>query len=189
MGVQKRERVRVKALTAIKAKRRSWHKYLTLRGNLQHVMSRPWLGRTVTPSHITWVLVGGYWGRRGHVSVLHRPHIRGRTMLPLTLISIKPFLWNRAPHRSRLPTCLFPFSWHRRFTAGQLKCLCMWVSLCLMSDLLRAVWPIPREPLTMQPASFSSSSLIVSKMFFQPYVIVCRLSRVNPMWIIPALIG
>lgn len=41
------------------------------------------------------------WG--GCVSALHRHPIRGRPLLPLTLISIKPFLWNRAPegfHRS-----------------------------------------------------------------------------------------
>lgn len=76
-GVQKRERARVKGLTAIKAVRRGWHKYLTLRGNLQHVMSRPWLGWTVTPSHITWVLVGGYWGRGGAcVSASSAPYQR-----------------------------------------------------------------------------------------------------------------
>lgn len=105
---REREKARVKVLTAIKAIRWCWHKYLTLRGNLQHVMSRPWLGWTVTPSHITWFHVGGWRG--GLESVLHRLHIRGRTMLPLTLISIKPFLWNSVPHRSRLPTCLFSIS-------------------------------------------------------------------------------
>lgn len=41
-------------------------------------------------------------------------------MLPLTLISIKPFLWNRVPHRSRLLTCLFPFLWHREFLQNKL---------------------------------------------------------------------
>lgn len=128
----------------------------------------------------------------GHVSALHQRRITGRTMLPLTLISIKPFLWNSVPHRSRLPTCFFPFSRRHGIFAEQaaletprsgatLKCLCMCVSLCLMLDLLRALWAIPREPFTMQPASFSCSSLIVSKMFFQRYVIVCRLSRVNPL--------
>lgn len=61
---RERERACVKVLTAIKAIQRCWHKYLTLRGNLQHVMSRPWLGWTVTPSHITWFHV---WEWRGGV--------------------------------------------------------------------------------------------------------------------------
>lgn len=90
------ERACVKVLTAIKAVRWCWYKYLTLRGNLQHVMSRPWLGWTVTPSHITWFHVGE-WRGGGHVSALHRLRIREWTMLPLTLISIKPFLWNSVP--------------------------------------------------------------------------------------------
>lgn len=37
--------------------------------------------------------------RRGDVSALHRHPIRGRPLLPLTLISMKPFLWNQAPRR------------------------------------------------------------------------------------------
>lgn len=143
-----RERACVKVLTAIKAIRRCWHKYLTLRGNLQHVMSRPWLGWTVTPSHITWFHVGEWRG--GHVSALHRLHIRGRTMLPLTLISIKPFLWNSVPHRSRLPTCLFPISRWCRILAERAAlwdykirpvhsvfvCSCVRVFVCVCVTLL-----------------------------------------------------
>lgn len=111
------ERACVRVLTAIKAIRCSWYKYLTLRGNLQHVMSRPWLGWTVTPSHITWFHVEE-WRGGGHVSGLHRLHIRGWTMLPLTLISIKPFLWNSVPHRSQFPTCLFALSGWCRILAA-----------------------------------------------------------------------
>lgn len=129
------------------------------------------------------------------MSALHWPPYHKTDDAPFNPHFHKAFLWNRVPHRSRLPACLFPFSWHRGILAEQAAfemprswptgsvyacvTLCR-VSLCWMSELLRALWPIPREPFTMQPASFSSSPLIVSKMFFQPYVIVCRLSRVNP---------
>lgn len=148
---REREKGCVRTLTAIKAIRQCWHKYLTLRGNLQHVMSRPWLGWTVTPSHITWFHVGE-WG--GHVSVIHRLHIRGRTMLPLTLISIKPFLWNSVPHRPQLPTCLFSICRWCRILAERAVCEtrasvlemcecvcgCACTSLYLTLDLFRAWW-------------------------------------------------
>lgn len=142
-------------------------------------------------------------GGGGHVSVLHRLHIRGWTMLPLTLISIKPFLWNIVPHRSRLPTCLFAVSRWCRILAewaasetrsGPFKA-CLrpgaWMSLHLTSDLLRAWWckSMKQSCFIIQPTSFGCFPSIGSKMFFQCYVIVCRPSRVSPLWIIPALIG
>lgn len=104
------------------------------------------------------------------MSALHRLHIRGWTMLPLTLISIKPFLWNSVPHRSQLPTCLFSISrWCRILaeraasenTRSGLFKVCLRACVCLCVTLLdirplKSRWSKSREQscFIIQPTSF-----------------------------------
>lgn len=127
-----------------------------------------------------------------HVSALHRLPIRGRTMLLLTLISIKPFLWNSVPHRSRLPTCLCSISRWCRILAERAAsettrsglfsvCVCVCVTLLDVRPLKSLLVEIHGEELfIIQPTLFGCFSSIGSKMFFQCYVIVCRPVKGEP---------
>lgn len=201
--LRKRERARVKALTAIKAIRRCWHKYLTLRGNLQHVMSRPWLGWMVTPSHITWFLVGrlvggGGFEKGGCVSASKTPYQRTAAApfnphlhkaIPLEPCSPKTCI---APHPdTHLQVVLNPSrnKLLQRLQHGACFEECESTPDVRTFARPRLRHPVPRrreiEWRTECCLSFSRHHLVVSnrlgsEMFFQCYVIVCWPSGVKP---------
>lgn len=144
-------------------------------------------------------MLGGWqWG---HVWGARSVDIRGWTMLPLTLISIKPFLWNSIPNRPWLTPYTLILHHQVQFVQSELsrrqkdsacwEAVCVWLLARFLLDRLLenlVVYLWQRSCLSFRKHHLGCFSLIGLKMFFQCNVIVCQPSRVSPQWIIPALI-